>query len=573
MKKIIKPIIYILIIAIVVILGYRFFQKRNKNYELEIVESYNYYPIFKDEKYGIIDLQGNILVEPQYKKVIIPNPLKDVFVCVKEDDTKVILNQSGEQLFTNFEEVSEIKFSGTVSSMPYEKSVLSYKENGKYGLIDYTGKQITKAIYEEIASVPYKEGEILIKEEGKYGVINNKGVTLIEAEYDVIEGDGYYKEDTKYKDSGYIVGNKTTDGYRYGYVNNKFEKTLEVEYNEIYRLTVEDDEKNVYLMAKKNGQIGVIYNKKNIINCEFQNIEYDSENKIFLVQKNTKYGVYDINGTNIVPVEYDYVSFEGNYIYAELGETAKYFDEFGKEIEEIEFMSIHPTGNVSYDITIDEDGNYGIIDGKQNILVQNTYSYIDYAFDNYFIALRDGKLGIIDSNDNVLVEFKYDVLQCIDETNVIQGKISATNTVDIYSKQIQKVATIENAVINVENDYIEVYSEKSTKYFDFEGNEKTNTQVLKENELFAIEENGKWGMTDKYGNIVVECIYDKVTELNEYGYAGIKLDGKWGVINKTGQIVLEPTYEHFAENEKPEFINKYYRVTYGYGEIYYTDEE
>lgn len=573
MKKIIKPIITLLIIALIIGLVYMYFQKRNKNYELEIVESYNYYPILKNEKYGIIDLQGNILVDTLYEQVIIPNPLKDVFICISNDGTSKVLNKNGEELFRNYHEVSAIKFTGTVSDMPYEKTVLSYKDGDKYGLIDYSGKEVTKPIYEEITSVPYKEGEILAKKDGKYGVINNKGVTLIDFEYDIIEGDGFYKEDTKYKESGYFVGNKTTEGYRYGYINKKFDKILDVENNEIYRISVEDDDKNVYLMVKKNGKMGVIYNKKTIIECEFQDIEYNSENKTFCAQKNSKFGVYDINGSNIVPVQYDYISYKGNYIYAEQDNLVKYFDQFGKEIHDIEYIEIHSTDNVTYNITISEDGNYGIIDGKQNVLVDNTYSYIDYAFDNYFIALRDGKLGIIDSQDNIIVEFKYDVLQCINGTNIIQGKISATNTMDIYSKKIQKVATVENAIINLYDDYIEVYSEKSIKYFDFNGKEKTNTQVLKNNELFAIEENGKWGMTDKYGNIVVECIYDKVTELNEYGFAGIKLDGKWGVIDKNGHVVLEPTYKHFLSNEKPEFINKYYKVTYGYGEAYYTDEE
>lgn len=572
-KAIIKPIITILIIALIVGLAYMYFQKKNKNYELEIVENYYYYPILENNKYGIIDLQGNILVNPEYKQVAIPNPSRDVFICVEEDDTTKVLNKSGEELFKEYEQISAIKFAGTVSDMPYEKSVLSYKKNDKYGLIDYNGKKITDSIYEEITSVPYKEGEILAKKDGKYGVINNKGVTLIDFEYDEIKGDGFYKEETKYKDAGYFIGNKTTDGYRYGYINKKFDKILETEYNDIYRVSVEDDDKNVYLIVTKNGQAGVVYNKKTIIECKFQDIEYNSDNKTFFVRKDAKYGVYDINGTNIVPVDYDYVSYKGNYIYAEKDEIPKFFDKFGNEIVNIEYIEVYPTEDVSYNITISQDGYYGIIDGKENVLVDNTYSYIDYVFDNYFIALRDGKLGIIDSNDSIIVEFKYDVLQCINGTNVIQGKISDTDTLDIYSKKIEKVSTVENAVINLYDNYIEVYSEYSTKYFDFEGNEKTNTQILKDNELFAIEKDGRWGMTDKYGNIEVECIYDKVTELNEYGFAGIKLNGKWGVIDKTGQVILEPTYEHFLSNEKPEFINKYYKVTYGYGEVYYTDEE
>ena len=40
-----------------------------------------------------------------------------------------------------------------------------------------------------------------------------------------------------------------------------------------------------------------------------------------------------------------------------------------------------------------------------------------------------------------------------------------------------------------------------------------------------------WGHTDKNGNTVVSIIYDKVTEFNEYGFAGLKQNGKWGVID------------------------------------------
>lgn len=76
--------------------------------------------------------------------------------------------------------------------MPYEKSVLKYEKNGKYGLVDLEGNRITKPIYEEIASVKDKEGEILAKKKGKYGVLNNKGVELIPFQYDEIEADRHY---------------------------------------------------------------------------------------------------------------------------------------------------------------------------------------------------------------------------------------------------------------------------------------------------------------------------------------------------------------------------------------------
>ena len=62
--------------------------------------------------------------------------------------------------------------------------------------------------------------------------------------------------------------------------------------------------------------------------------------------------------------------------------------------------------------------------------------------------------------------------------------------------------------------------------------------------------------------------YESVTEINEYGFAGIKQDGKWGVINSNGEIIIEPVYE--LNDNEPTFIGQYYQVIYGNGEIYYT---
>ena len=70
------------------------------------------------------------------------------------------------------------------------------------------------------------------------------------------------------------------------------------------------------------------------------------------------------------------------------------------------------------------------------------------------------------------------------------------------------------------------------------------------------------------GNVIVDYIYDMVTDVNKYGYAGIKQNGKWGVIDRLGKVKVEPTYE--INSNQPEFIGPYYQVIYGNGEIYYT---
>ena len=157
--------------------------------------------------------------------------------------------------------------------------MLRYKENGKYGLIDYEGKVITKPIYEEIESLENKEGELLVKKDGKYGVISQKGACIIKNEYDGIIADGYYDETQKYALSGYIVTLKTEEGYRYGYINYKRKKVLDVNYNDIYRELGIEDSENAYLEITRNGQVGLVKNREIIIKTIYQSIEYDNNNK------------------------------------------------------------------------------------------------------------------------------------------------------------------------------------------------------------------------------------------------------------------------------------------------------
>ena len=60
--------------------------------------------------------------------------------------------------------------------------------------------------------------------------------------------------------------------------------------------------------------------------------------------------------------------------------------------------------------------------------------------------------------------------------------------------------------------------------------------------------------------------------INKYGFAGVKKNGKWGVIDNNGKIIIEPTYE-LKDIKQPVFIGKYYQYVYGNGEIYYTNNQ
>lgn len=564
--------VIIIILLILVTVGVLFVDYKNKEYNLTEVSDYKYYMLNQDGKYGVIDTSGNILIEPIYDNIKIPNPEKAIFIC-KLNDEITILNEKNEEIFTGYETVEPISLNGVVSSEPYEKRVLRYRKDGKYGLINYDGKEITKPIYEEIKSLENKESELLVKKDGKYGVINSKGARLIKEEYDNIVGDGFYTNNEKYKFSGYIVSNKTSQGYRYGYIDYKHKKILEVEYNSIDRI-LENVGDDVFLLASKNGQFGIVKNNKIIINYAYQGIEYDKESKLFGLQRSGKYGIANYDGKEIIPVEYIDIEIRGKYIKALKDETLEpiFYNILGEKITDTKYTSILNTDNENYYITIDNDGFYGIIDKDNKELIENKYNYLEYLYEDYFIAAKeDGYLGVINTTDDTLVEFKYEVLQKIDNTNVLEAKILKENKSELYSKDLEKVFSSNNATISKANDYIIAYYMLQPEYFDFDGKKLENKDIFKDNQLLADKSDDKWGFVDKNGNVVVDYQYDAVTEFNEYGFAGICKENKWGIVDANGNIVQEPTYK-IEGNTAPEFLGKYYKVYFGYGESYYTDK-
>lgn len=575
-KKIIVVLsIIILIIGIISIIKYNK-NKSKFNYTIEQISEVNYFLLMQNNKYGVINKNGDIVVDPVYDVVEIPNASKPVFICKGNYDQNSgeyniqVFNDKKEPILYQYYTVEAIKLNNVESNGNYEKSVLKYKSDNKYGLIDFSGNKITDAIYDSIEGFNYREGILLVKKSDKYGIINIKGASIIKPKYDEILCDEYYTTDSKYDKSGYIVGTKTDKGMRYGYIDGiKRKQILKNEYNDIYRITDKIDDNNIYLVAFKDGKAGVYQNKKKIINNEYEDILYNANNDLLTLQKTSKQGVSKFDGTTIIPIEYDNIFFAGEYINAQKGDKIDIYNFDGTK-ENSEYISRKSVADKKYEIVSTSDDKYKIINNENNKVIDDNYQYVQYLFKNYFSVTKDNKYGIIDSDGNTILDFKYNIVRLLENSNVIQV-IDDKSNIELLDENLKSIIKIKDANIYTYDNYFKVYSDDSVQYFDKSGKKLESKDVFPNNKLFAYKEKNKWGFKDKDGNIVVKPIYDMVTEFNEYGYAGIKSKNKWGSINENGDVIKEPTYE-VESNIIPSFIKEYYQVDLGYGEPYYTNE-
>ena len=573
-KWVILSIILILILIVGFISIY-LWKKSDSSYEIEKVTEIKYNLINENKKYGVIDETGKIVIEPKYDIIQIPNPSKPVFICMHDYNINLqqyeteVFDNKGNKIFTEYDSVQALPTESTWDGIPFEKSVLKYKRNNKYGLITLENKVITEPIYDSIKAINYKEGMLLVEKDKKYGAINIKGKIIIKPEYDQISIDNYYNSETMYKASGFIVKKKNEDSYKYGYINSKGKMLLPPEYTEISRINEIIDDKNVYLLVLKEGQAGVVKNNKVVLDFEYEDISYNLFNNMFIIQRNSKSGIADIKGKVIIQPEYDSIMFGGIYVNAIKDGEVTVLDINGKKLDNNNIYANRRTTNPNYYITIDKNEIYRTVDKDNNIKIENNYTYIEHIKDDYFIIYKNGKNGIIDLSGKSIADLKYNSIFKISGTEIVQANINSTNNITLLNKEMKIVCNMNNANIEKKENYVVIYSKDDMKYFDYSGNEISYKNLYPNNKLYAKKINGKWGFIDKADKLIIQNEYEMVTEFNNYGFAGIKKDGKWGVVNSEGTIIQEPIYELKWEN--PSFIGKYYKVQ-AWGEQYYSSQ-
>ena len=366
---------------------------------------------------------------------------------------------------------------------------------------------------------------------------------------------------------GFIVSKKISNKLYYGYINYLGEKILDTKYSEVIRIqdnTLKDD---IYIVAIKDSKSALYKNKKEIISQEYEDIKYDIVNKKLILQKNQKQGLSDLNGKIIIPIEYDNIIVAGNCINSQKDGKVTLFKPDGTKIQNENLVSMFQTENEKYAICVNTEEKYGVTDKEGKQIIENKYSFIQYLWEDFFIVKNEEKFGIINSSDEKILEFEYDSLQKMNGLNIIETL--KNNEVSYLNKDFKQIAKFKEIKRKIENNYLKLYSinDKELLYLDKEGNIVENKNLLNNN-LFAKEENGKWGFVNKKGEFTINAKYDYVTEFNNYGFAGIMQDGKWGVIDETGTVIEEPKYKLDSE-DLPTFIGKYYETYLGYGEKFY----
>lgn len=463
-KKVIAVLVAIAVV-IMFIVGIKTLLTKDINEDKTVVAKY--YTVYTNGKYGVIDQNGKVIIEPTMDEMItIPDNKTDLFICtynVNYDNgtysTKV-LNSKNKEQFTKYDLVEALDNYDNNKNIVYEDNVLKVRKDGKYGLIDFSGKEILQAQYDEISVLQGVQNSIIVKKDDKLGLVDTKGNLIIDVEYSQISG-----IENDYK-NGYIVKNSDE---KYGLIDFNKVKILDTKYEEIKPVKSND----IYVV-KEDGKLKVIKaDGQTVIENKFDDVKQINNEQIVYV-KNNRYGIMNTNGESIVKNTYDDLKYIfGNYYIAKKSEKYGVINTENTVIVPLENVEVSYVKQANLVlVNKDEESQTKVLDSEFNqklegfiselntdkgyfrIRVNDEYKYYNFKIEEkkpseilsnntLFLDKKDGKYGYIDSNSNVVVDYIYD-----------------------------------------------------------------DAQEQNENGFAAVKKDGKWGSIDKTGKIVVETKYD-----------------------------------------------------------------
>ena len=430
-KKVLGVLIGIAVIIMFIITLTKLLQDSKNSPKSTEEKQLEYFAVYTNNKWGVIDSRANIIIEPSYEEMIlVPNSNNPIFLCTYDVDydnntykTKAI-NEKGEIILDGYDSIEAIYNQNSKGESWYENNVFKVSKDGKYGMIDNKGKELLTCNFDEIKALQGVKDCLIVTKDDKSGVYDIYGNSLINVSYKTIKGlDAENKKQ-------FIVQNSDN---KYGIMASGNERILEEEYDDISNVTGND----IYVV-KKEGKWTIIKADKSLnIGSGFESVE-SIENNTIIIKNAGKYGIMDEDSEMLVKTQYDNLKYAfGKYYIAKLNGKYGIINTDGETKVEFKYSNIYYVKDADI-IIADTDGSEsdildnnlevkltGIlfeIDTEKGYMIvrqDGINKYYNFKFEEkknteillkntIFLDKKDGKYGYINNKGELIVDYKYD---------------------------------------------------------------------------------------------------------------------------------------------------------------------
>lgn len=344
-----------------------------------------------NQLFGLYDLNGKQLLPHVFQYM-------DGFYShrsiVKKDGKYGLIDETGKELFyTDYKRIDRFEDG-------YAK-VYSGDDNGelKVGIIDVNGREVVPVRYQWLENFyNFREGLAVMGQDRKYGFLDTRGNVVIPFKYDRVE---------TFRDG--IA--KVWRGWQYvGYINKRGQEIIPITFEA-------KDQANLrryfdrFIIGEKDGLQHVFnYAGKEIATLAYDVLQaFQDERILFLAGKNNQYGLLDEKFQVKLPLEYESLRhfFEDKIVAQKYGKLGL-INLQGQVLLPFEFEEIEQfQTNFVNTCQVVKNGKTGLLNGYGNIIVPPIYEEIADFSNGLAVVKREGKYGFIDTHGKEVIPVIY----------------------------------------------------------------------------------------------------------------------------------------------------------------------
>lgn len=547
--------------------------------EIKLVTD-NLVKLRKDSQYLIFRTSDQQTLDKQ-SYTFIGQPDKEGNIIVQGNDTVGYINSVGEPIYTDTE--------------TFDDGFIKTCFLGKYGLKSSDGTLVLDC---ELNDIRYlTKGVYAIKTESGWGVKSPKGKLLLACMYTSIEvvsdillkvqSKGYYGYDSTYNIYNMATCQLYKETYNtVGYPNEKGQipvtyggKTFYIGADGTPIYYVNETINNAYAIVNRLDQYGVnSIDGSVLIPCQYENISHIKDNLFSVQNTSKKWGIISINGDVLLPNEYGSISM--------LSDVLLKIKQYSKYIM-YNLSTRHLLNKVVYDSISDMDENgeitvelanrKGKIDGNGNKIYEKNavgdgyviysflgqygiesdgtaitackYDSITYLGNHYFILTSNRLHGLYLSNEQIL-PINYQTI--IKLTNNLL-KIKDSSGCQLYDMTQRKVITPYYQDIQAPDEntgMLTVSKAGKTGLINQQGEVQYTKKVVGE-AYRIIEFLGEFGIADTNDKILCPCQYKQINHLYDHLFAVMSMKNKWGLYSaRESKTLTEFIYDEIWFDKK-----------------------
>jgi hypothetical protein len=379
--------------------------------------------VWKDGKIGFMSKQFVETVSPKYELFEHFYPYTESRYRVIRDGKWGFVNAWGQEAIPCVYEHVEM----------FEANKALVLHRGKWQYIDTAGQVLPLAPgkpkwkYENIHVADY---QIVKSNSGKevYGLVNVRTDSLVvPLLYDRIE--------QRHQEPFFRVSQKSQQGI----IDLNGRLALPCAYEKIG----EFDDKMGLAVVRKNGQQGIINRRfAETVPCTYEQLRFEPSGHL-INTINGKEGLMDTLQRTIIPNLYDWLGgFYGllrgeghRFSRVRLNERYGYIDMQGREVVSIEYEEVSEASN--YIIGVKKAGKWGFVDTAGQVVTPFVYDWIEHGFswvdyENGYIRVHQGrKIGLINKRGKEVVPCEYDAIMGYANGAFTVKKDNQTSTVQV----------------------------------------------------------------------------------------------------------------------------------------------